>query len=81
MSSNLRGNHVIGSDYHGGRSSTLGNNQSNSNLARKRAHRGFRSSISSLFDDERVSCSGTIISLGTLVCFMLSCDLRGVFLL
>jgi len=82
MPSNLQGSHVRGSDYHSGHSSNLRNNQSNSNLARKRAHRGFRSSISSLFDDERVSCSGTIFSLGTFYCFMLlSCHLRGVFLL
>lgn len=32
-------------------------NQKNSNLARKRAYRGFSSSISNLLNDERVTCS------------------------
>ena len=41
-------------NYH----NTILSQRQNTNLARKRAYRGFTSSISNLFDDERVTCSG-----------------------
>lgn len=40
-------------NYH----NTILSQRQNTNLARKRAYRGFTSSISNLFDDERVTCS------------------------